>query len=63
VYARKRLETSDGAFGAGYGDGEGFIRMKAENHHYLPVPEKLIETATLSDHDLMSRYSWRMKVD
>ena len=63
-YARKRLETSDGAFGGGYSSyGEGFIRMKSEDHYYLPVPEGNLETAQLSDHELMDRYSWRLPVD
>lgn len=62
-YARKRLETSDGAFGGGYSYGEAFIKMRAENHYFLPVPEMMIETAKLSDHDLMNRYSWRLPID
>jgi LmbE family N-acetylglucosaminyl deacetylase len=63
IYARKRLETSDGAFGGGYSYGEAFIKMRAENHYYLPVPEMMLETAKLSDHDLMNRYSWRFPID
>jgi 4-oxalomesaconate hydratase len=61
-YARKRLEVSDGAFGGGYSYGEAFIKLRAENHYYLPVPEMMLETAKLSDHDLMDRYSWRLPV-
>jgi LmbE family N-acetylglucosaminyl deacetylase len=62
-YARKRLEVSDGAFGGGYSYGEGFIKLRAENHYYLPVPEMMLETAKLSDHDLMDRYSWRLPIE
>ncbi len=62
-YARKRLEVSDGAFGGGYAYGEAFIKLRAENHYYLPVPEMMLETAKLSDHDLMNRYSWRLPID
>ncbi len=61
-YARKRLEVSDGAFGGGYAYGEAFIKLRAENHYYLPVPEMMLETAKLSDHDLMDRYSCRLPV-
>ena len=61
-YARKRLEVSDGAFGGGYSYGEGFIKLRAENHYHLPVPEMMRQTAKLSDHDLMNRYSWRFPV-
>ena len=61
-YARKRLETSDGAFGGGYSYGEGFITMRSENHYFLPVPAANRETARLSDHELMHRYSWRLPV-
>jgi len=62
-YARKRLEVCDGAFGGGYAYGEAFIKLRAENHYYLPVPEMMLETAKLSDHDLMDRYSWRLPID
>jgi LmbE family N-acetylglucosaminyl deacetylase len=63
-YARKRLETSDGAFGGGYSSyGEGFIRMRSESHYHLPVPERNLEIARLSDHELMERYSWRLPAD
>ena len=62
-YARKRLEVRDGAFGGGYSYGEGFIKLKAENHYFLPVPERMLETAKLSGHELMDRYSWRLPMD
>ena len=61
-YARKRLEVTDGVFGVGGGCayGEGFIRFRAETHYLLPVPERMLETARLSDHEKMGRYSWRL---
>ena len=39
--ARKRIETSDGAFGTagGVAYAEGFITLNAETHHYLPVTD------------------------
>jgi len=64
-YARKRLEANDGAFGVagGYSYGEGFIRFRAETHDLLPVPPRMLETARLSDHEKMDRYSWRLPLE
>ena len=64
-YARKRLEVTDGAFGVGGGSAyaEGFIRSGAETHYLLPVPERSLETARLSDHEKMDRYSWRLPLE
>ena len=62
-YARKRLEVADGTFGGGYAYGESFIKWRPETHSYLPVPESMLETAKLSDHELMDRYSWRLPLD
>ncbi len=64
-YARKRIETSDGAFGAAvrHGYAEGFIRMNAECHSYLPVTEDARALARMSDHEYMARQSFRLKVD
>jgi LmbE family N-acetylglucosaminyl deacetylase len=62
-YARKRIETSDGAFGsacrAAY--AEGFISWKAETHHYLPLSDYDRKLARESDHEMMARYSYRIK--
>jgi 4-oxalomesaconate hydratase len=65
AYARKRIETSDGAFGtaAGCAYAEGFISAKAETHYYLPLTEYALATARASDHENMRRYSYRIQVD
>ncbi len=65
AYARKRIETSDGAFGtaAGCAYAEGFISSKAETHYYLPLTEHALATARASDHENMRRYSYRIQVD
>jgi len=66
AYARKRIETSDGAMGVGGGQcpyAEGFISLKAQIHRYLPVTDAMLEVAASSDHELMSRYSFRTPVD
>ena len=65
AYARKRIETSDGAFGVagGCAYAEGFISLKAETHYYLPVTEHALKTARLSDHELIKERSHRISVD
>lgn len=65
AYARKRIETSDGAFGlaAGCAYAEGFISAQAETHQHLPVTEHALERARSSDHENMRRYSYRIRVD
>jgi 4-oxalomesaconate hydratase len=65
AYARKRIETSDGAFGsAGHcAYAEGFIRAGAETHYYLPLTEAALEIARSSDHEMIERQSQRVKVD
>jgi LmbE family N-acetylglucosaminyl deacetylase len=65
AYARKRIETGDGAFGsaAGCAYAEGFISANAETHYYLPVTEHALLVARSSDHENMQRYSYRIKVD
>jgi len=64
-YARKRIETSDGAFGATHrvGYAEGFIKLDSELHYYLPVTEDALKLSLLSDHEYMARQSFRIKVD
>lgn len=61
AYARKRIETSDGAFGnaAHCSYAEGFIKMNAECHHCLPVTDRALELAGLSDHQVIPRASLR----
>jgi hypothetical protein len=60
AYNRKRIETHDGAFGGGtVAYGEGFIRMNAEVHYYLPLTAYALRRSSDSDHEIMRRYSWR----
>ena len=65
AYARKRIETSDGAFGmsGGVAYAEGFISMNAETHYYLPVTERAMEIARTSDHEKIEETSYRVPVD
>ena len=65
AYARKRLETSDGAFGkAGLCSyAEGYIKPNADTHHYLPVTEHALKVARSSDHEIMNLYSYRLPTD
>jgi LmbE family N-acetylglucosaminyl deacetylase len=61
AYNRKRTEVGDGAFGANtVAYGEGFIRLSAEVHYYLPLTAYARRQATESDHEIMRRYSWRL---
>lgn len=64
-YARKRIETSDGAFGNAVrcAYAEGFIAMNAEVHRYLPVTAHALELTRLSDHEVIARTSTRHPVD
>lgn len=64
-YARKRIETSDGAFGvsAGCAYAEGFITANAETHYYLPITEHALKSARMSDHQRIQRNSYRIKTD
>ena len=61
AYARKRIETSDGAFGGAVhcAYAEGFIKMNAECHYHLPVTDQALEFASLSDHEVIARSSFR----
>ena len=65
AYARKRIETSDGAFGAAAGTAyaEAFISMRAQTHDYLPLADHTMRAARLSDHERMASYSYRIPVD
>lgn len=62
AYARKRIETSDGAFGnaAGVAYAEGFIALHAETHYYLPVTDYALQAARASDHELITKQSYRL---
>ncbi|MBN1911968.1 MAG: PIG-L family deacetylase [Pirellulales bacterium] len=63
AYARKRIESIDGAFGsrvkAPY--AEGFISLKSTTHYYLPVSKLDLEHSKSSDHKAISRSSYRVK--
>ena len=65
AYARKRIETSDGAFGiaGGVAYAEGFISARAQTHLHLPLTEHTLAASRSSDHENMARYSYRVKVD
>lgn len=64
AYARKRIETSDGAFGnaGGVAYAEGFITLNAETHYYLPVTDYALKAARASDHELIVQRSYRISV-
>jgi len=61
AYARKRIETSDGAFGnaAHVAYAEGFITLNAETHYYFPVTHYARERAGRSDHENIRIVSYR----
>ena len=65
AYARKRIETSDGAFGSAgrCAYAEGFISLHAETHSFLPLTEHALRVARSSDHENISRSSYRIPVD
>ena len=65
AYARKRIETSDGAFGnhAMCSYAEGFVSVNAETHYFLPVTDHALKFARLSDHERIARRSRRISVD
>ena len=65
AYARKRIETSDGAFGqaGGCAYAEGFIRMSAETRYCFPVTERAMELARASDHEVIGQTSYRISTD
>ena len=65
AYARKRIETTDGAFGqaGGCAYAEGFIKMSAETRYYFPVTGQALELARASDHELIGRTSFKIATD
>ena len=65
VYARKRIETSDGSMGiaAGVPYAEAFISLNAETHYTLPLTTYALNVARESDHTRTQRISYRVKVD
>jgi LmbE family N-acetylglucosaminyl deacetylase len=65
AYARKRIETSDGAFGnaGGCAYAEGFISQRSQTYDYLPLSDHTLERAQLSDHEKIAITSFRTPVD
>jgi 4-oxalomesaconate hydratase len=63
-YARKRIETTDGAFGnkRGVAYAEGFISLYSTTQYYLPVSEIDLEHSKGSDHESIKRRSYRVNV-
>ena len=61
AYARKRIETSDGAFGSagGVAYAEGFISLNAETHYNFPVSSYALERARRSDHENIEKVSYK----
>jgi 4-oxalomesaconate hydratase len=64
AYARKRIETSDGAFGARVRVpyAEGFISLLSTTQYYLPVSPIDLQHSKASDHQGISRRSYRVNV-
>ncbi len=64
AYARKRIETSDGAFGqaGGVSYGEAFISQNVQTWYHLPVSEYTRRRGQMSDHETMEAYSYRVPV-
>ncbi len=65
AYVRKRIETSDGAFGM-YGNcayAEGYIKQSAETHYYLPLTENAFQATRMSDHELIAKKSYRVPIE
>ncbi|HIG54791.1 MAG TPA: hypothetical protein EYG11_04230 [Candidatus Latescibacteria bacterium] len=65
AYARKRIETSDGAFGlaGGCAYAEGFIKAQAETHYHLPLTEYALNRARASDHEQIEVQSYKIRTD
>ena len=63
VYARKCVEVAEAVLGVFAPGGqaayaEGFIRRSAETHHLLPVTERALEWAGLTEREKFARYCW-----
>ena len=65
AYVRKRIETSDGAFGnaGGVAYAEGFISQRSQTYDYLPLSDHTLRQAAMSDHERMTITSFRTPVD
>jgi 4-oxalomesaconate hydratase len=64
AYARKRIDSSDGAFGnrMRIPYAEGFITLYSTVHYYLPVSPIDLEHAKSSDQNSITRKSYRISV-
>lgn len=64
AYARKRIESSDGAFGnrMRFAYAEGFISIHSTGHYYLPVSEIDRDRAANADHENMRRATYKLKL-
>lgn len=64
AYARKRIETTDGAFGTtiGVSYAEGFVSLNSTTNYYLPVSEIDRHHASETDHETTRRKSFRIHV-
>lgn len=64
AYARKRIETSDGAFGSRVRVpyAEGFISLYSTTQYYLPVSPIDLQHSKASDHEGIARRSFRVNV-
>jgi LmbE family N-acetylglucosaminyl deacetylase len=62
AYAKKRIETTDGAFGneVKIPYAEGFISLYSPVHYYLPVSELSRKYINTSDHEAIERGSYRV---
>ena len=64
AYARKRIETTDGAFGnkRALAYAEGFISLYSTTHYYLPVSDIDLNYVKATDHESIIRRSYRVNV-
>ena len=65
AYARKRIETADGAFGVAgnCSYAEGFISSTSQTYHHLPISDHTLLVAHSTDHENLARSSHRIRVD
>lgn len=64
AYARKRIDTDDGAFGSRVRlpYAEGFITMNSTTNYYLPISTSDLRMSKESDHETTKRGSYRVTV-
>jgi LmbE family N-acetylglucosaminyl deacetylase len=63
-YARKRIDSTDGAFGnkAGMAYAEGFITLYSNRDYYLPLSKLERQDSELSNHEEINKKSFRVQV-